>query len=606
MSNDRSADASDGPDGLDPEDYRAMFDLVNDAIFVHDAETGAILDVNDTMCEMYGYDRAEALDLSIGDVSAGYPPYTEARAQERIRKAVAGEPQVFEWHAADADGEQFWVEVSLRHAVLGGDGRVLVIVRDIEERKKRERRLRYYETAIEQSNDVMAAVDTDGRYLFVNEAWGDHHEQSADAVVGRPVSAVLDRETYDRVEPYLERAMRGEAVEFEVAHETPDGRPRRFVVEYYPFDPGRGGEEAVVAIMTDITDRLERERELSEKQERLALALETANAGIWAWERETDEATWDENLEQLFGLDPGTFEGTFEAFLDRVHPDDRAAVERTVEQTAERGGSFNQEFRIVREDDVVRWLASRGKAFDAGTPDARMVGVEIDITERKERERHLRVIDRVLRHNLRNDTNIIRGLATNIQRATDGRPSADADRILECAGRLLETAEKEREIVDVLLGGHRTTTFDANEVARTVVQTIHRDHPEATLELDLSESVTVDALKGLPRAIRELVENAVVHSDAETPSVRVAVTADEEAVRFHVADEGPGIPEMERAVLTGDREVRPLYHGSGLGLWLVNWTVRLSDGTVRIDENEPRGTVITVRLPRSGTGSDDW
>lgn len=128
---------SDSDDG-----YRVIFDTANDAIFVHDIDTGAILDVNQRMCEMYGYTREEALQLNVESLSAGKPQYTQKNALRRIRKAAQGEPQLFEWTAKSKSGRLFWVEVSLKRTVIQGKERLLAIVRDITERKKAEEDLR--------------------------------------------------------------------------------------------------------------------------------------------------------------------------------------------------------------------------------------------------------------------------------------------------------------------------------------------------------------------------------------------------------------------------------------------------------------------------------
>ena len=116
--------------------FRAIFDSVNDAIFVHDLATGAILDVNRRMCEMYGYTREEAIGLTVGALSSGDVPYTQQDALALIQKAAAGEPQLFEWQAQDKAGRLFWVEVNLRRATIGGEERMLVTVRDITERRR--------------------------------------------------------------------------------------------------------------------------------------------------------------------------------------------------------------------------------------------------------------------------------------------------------------------------------------------------------------------------------------------------------------------------------------------------------------------------------------
>ncbi|GFO55269.1 hypothetical protein GMSM_22760 [Geomonas sp. Red276] len=121
--------------------FRTMFDASSDAIIIHDAESGAILDVNRTMCEMYGYPHDEALALTVGDISAGSPPYSAAEADAFLRRAAAGEQPEFPWHARAADGRLFWVEVRMRRVQLGNDRRVLATVTDVTHRKCLEEQL---------------------------------------------------------------------------------------------------------------------------------------------------------------------------------------------------------------------------------------------------------------------------------------------------------------------------------------------------------------------------------------------------------------------------------------------------------------------------------
>jgi len=137
----RSEQAGDVLGRLAEANYSAIFNAANDAIFIHDVETGQIIDVNEKACEMYCYPREELLRLEVGAISAGEKPYTQEDAIEHIRKAAQGEPQLFEWAGKDKAGRLFWVEVNLKRAVIGGRYRLLAIVRDVDERKQTEERL---------------------------------------------------------------------------------------------------------------------------------------------------------------------------------------------------------------------------------------------------------------------------------------------------------------------------------------------------------------------------------------------------------------------------------------------------------------------------------
>jgi len=124
------------------ENYRTIFNAAEEAIFVHDVETGAILDVNDRVAELMGYTREEIREVSPEALCSGEPPYVAATAFEKIRQTLAGHPQTFEWHSKRKNGELFWSEVGLKRVRLGGCDRLVAVVRDISERKEAEEALR--------------------------------------------------------------------------------------------------------------------------------------------------------------------------------------------------------------------------------------------------------------------------------------------------------------------------------------------------------------------------------------------------------------------------------------------------------------------------------
>jgi len=235
------------------------------------------------------------------------------------------------------------------------------------------------------------------------------------------------------------------------------------------------------------------------------------------------------------------------------------------------------------------------------------VAIQTEITERKQLEadlresiQQLRVIDRVLRHNLRNDTNVIEGFARLVEEEATGETERYATRIRETSEKLRALTDKERKITKFLSDPPDVEPTELVEAVEAVVAAASERHPAAVMTTELPEpgTCTARATPAVAQAVEELIENAVVHSDRERPTVDVRIERDADAARIVVADDGPGIPEMERGVLTGEAEIEPLYHGSGLGLWLVNLVVSQSDGSLTFDENAPRGSVVTIELPR--------
>ncbi len=154
--------------------FREIFNTVSDAIFIHDAETGRIVDVNRRMCEMYGITREEAFACGPDDLSAGVPPYSSAEAIEKIHLARIVGPQTFDWLARARDGHLFWVEVSLQFALIGSQQRILAVVRDITERREFMEELKRSNTDLEQfsyavSHDMRQPLRMISSYLQLLE-----------------------------------------------------------------------------------------------------------------------------------------------------------------------------------------------------------------------------------------------------------------------------------------------------------------------------------------------------------------------------------------------------------------------------------------------------
>ncbi|MSM40018.1 MAG: PAS domain S-box protein [Geobacter sp.] len=159
--------------------YQAIFNATDEAIFVHEARTGRILEINDRMLEIYGYTRDEALSTDIGRLSEGTPPYSQAEAIEKVRKALTEGPQVFEWHCRRKSGTFFWAEVSLRKITTQSNERIIAVVRDISERKQTEEVLREsrakLEAALESMTDAVFISDVSGQFLDFNDAFATYH-----------------------------------------------------------------------------------------------------------------------------------------------------------------------------------------------------------------------------------------------------------------------------------------------------------------------------------------------------------------------------------------------------------------------------------------------
>src|SRR5262245_4776555 len=261
-------------------------------------------------------------------------------------------------------------------------------------------------TAVRAREDVRQMLDTaatgltrcsrDLRYLSCNRAYEKLAGLSAEQIIGRPIIDVIGTEAFEVIRPYFERVLRGERVEYEREVPFAAGGPRFLHVVYTPWIEGDGQVAGWVASVSDITDLKRTTEALRESEERLRLAMSSGNIGFWDWDANNGRATWSRELEDIFGLDRA---GSYEAFSSRVHPDDLAAVESERDAAIRNQKPFDLEFRIVLPSGELRWLSARGRGhYDENGRVVRIVGTNIDITERiqakealREREQRLRL-----------------------------------------------------------------------------------------------------------------------------------------------------------------------------------------------------------------------
>lgn len=231
-----------------------------------------------------------------------------------------------------------------------------------------------------------------------------------------------------------------------------------------------------------------------------------------------------------------------------------------------------------------------------------IVGAARNIEKRQRRQQELMVLSRVLRHNLSNKVNVIKGYADVLDHKTDGNDGAEyIERIQRTADRLLQQSEKARDINDLLQGWPpETAPVELTELVWDVLTELEAEHPDARIETDLPDSTWGHIPDSFELAIEELVRNAIEHSEREEPTVRVRLVAPAEGddVVLEVADDGPGIPDHEIEVHERGEE-SALHHSSGLGLWLVNWIVEAAGGDIEFTESDLGGSCVRVELAQA-------
>ncbi|WP_251330243.1 MEDS domain-containing protein [Haloplanus pelagicus] len=211
-------------------------------------------------------------------------------------------------------------------------------------------------------------------------------------------------------------------------------------------------------------------------------------------------------------------------------------------------------------------------------------------------EQRLAVVSRILRHDIRNDLNLVLGTLSMLRESASLDPPdrARLDRIDRTASRLADRAEKARYVQRTLTDS-TVERFDLGTVIDDAVETVRAEYPSATVAASADPGVTVLADGHLEAALVELLTNAVVHGTAEPPEATLRTVHDGDTVTVEVANPGPPVPESGRTALKRGLET-PLEHADGLGLWLVKWVADNSRGRLHFPEADPGECRIAVDL----------
>jgi PAS domain S-box-containing protein len=354
---------------------------------------------------------------------------------------------------------------------------------------------------------------------------------------------------------------------------------------------------------------------------RLRAALRACNIGTYNWDVRSDTFEFDEGVERLFGFAQGEG-GSLEAYIARIHVDDRVAWLETLEQCALDGRDFEREYRVVDPQGQVRWLLDKGTWLrDQGTPSS-LTGAVVDLTEQKKAERALQQADRrkdeflaMLGHELRNPLASLR-TALDLLRLTHGGaldgPHAVMDRQVGILSRLVD------DLLDVsrITRGRvalRKESLDLSRVVTAAVDAsaafIERQRHQLTVELPKRPMFIVGDAIRLEQVVTNLLTNAAKYTEPGG-SIRVSLDDDDESVVLRVRDTGVG---LDAEMLQGgfelfrqdERDLARSQGGLGLGLTIVRSIVELHGGTVGVTSpGRGLGSEFFVRLPRDCDAAD--
>lgn len=518
-------------------------------------------------CILDGLKRV--LDGSLPEFSAEYPCHSPTESRWFLlhatplsggrRGAVVAHTSITELKRAEQSLRQAHDEledkVRERTAQLTGLNEELG--REVEDRRTAEAKLREseerYRAVVEDQIELVSRLRADGTFLFVNDVYCRTFGKSADEIIGQRWVPVAHPDDVPAVEAELAKLSPEHPV-VRVENRVFDGEGRVRWMEFVNrgfFNPS-GELTEIQSVGRDVTERILAEEQLRHSEQRMRLAMEAAQVSTWDWDIAAGKVVWSDNLEAYLGMAPGTFDGTFDAFQALVHPDDRQQIAAALDEALQQRNAYQVEFRMIRPDGSVRWTATKGRAFydPQGRP-VRMLGVDVDITERKEAENSIRaaLVEREtllkeVHHRVKNNLQVISSLLHLQSQHTTDQASEELFR---------ESQHRVRSMALVHERLYRSQDFVRvdfkdyiESLANYLFRSYHVSADRISLEVDVhGVRLPIDAAVPCGLLVNELVSNCLKHAfqgrDRGRIRVELAPVSEAEAL-LCVSDDGVGLP----------------------------------------------------------------
>src|SRR4051812_28599407 len=388
---------------------------------------GTILRVNQAELDLMGYPRDQYVGRNITDFHVDRPAIDDMLRRLSLGEVLHDYPARL--RCKDGSIKQVLIDSSA-YFEHGEFVHSRCFTRDVTASRQAHEATARLAAIVASSADAIVGKTLDGVVTSWNAAAERIFGYSKEEMIGHSIYRLIPVDLHDSERVLLEQVARGQPVQLaETERITKDGRHLRISVSVSPIRDALDVVVGASSIKRDITERREAEEALRQSQERLTLAVKAARMGTWRWELDGNSLSWDEGLEALYDLPPGVKITRYEDFLARVHPDDQAFVEKSIERALHEGDGLDYEFRVVLPNGRVRWLADQGRVVrDQSGKTLYMTGVCLDVTERKQVEERLRQAQRMesvgqlaggIAHEANNMMSVVLGCADYVLQRSD-------------------------------------------------------------------------------------------------------------------------------------------------------------------------------------------
>ena len=470
----------------------------------------------------------------------------------------------------------------------------------------REEELQRYEAVVEAAEEKLFTLDSDGTITLATDQFATAVGYDRETLPGHDIAEFVPAETAAEIAD-LDRPS---DVETELLSRDGGLLPSRIRTAGFASPYGEG----VVGTVRDLSALRSAQQAASRNRQRFTELFETLSDPVADVEYGEDGAVVSRANAAFAALCNET-----ERYLtDRSLADVRTALPESIAAAIEPvtgpGASIETEVTTQTGAERKQYIL---KTVPYESSDGQRAFVLLtDVTDLAQRETHLQVLHRLLRHNLRNETTVIQGYAeTLLQTDTTEQVDEFAREIFEASSSLVDASDTAQTIQRVLrMDGEEVASIPVEEASGRIQGNVLDDYSGADVSINTATEGTMTFSHHLLIGVEELVDNAVEHSvtssqpgtdgpaehgDAETPRVTVELVdgPEPDTVTIRVSDDGPGLPESEWNVVAGEQEITQLQHTQGLGLWLVRWVVDKHSGDLALEESED-GTTVTITVPR--------
>lgn len=351
------------------------------------------------------------------------------------------------------------------------------------------------------------------------------------------------------------------------------------------------------------------EAKLAVSEERLRLALEAGEIGVWDWNIDTNSLSWSEQVYYIHGVDPKKFQLTYENYRKYVHPEDKVKTQKAIEDALKGEKPYNIDFRIITPDKHLRWVSTSATVLrDKSGKPIRMLGATSDVTDRKELERKKDEFLAIASHELKTPVTSIKAYGQvlqkmlrregNVKAATHlEKMDAQIDKLTNLIGDLLDVTKIQSGKLQF-----NEEEFDFNLLVKEIVEEVQRTTEKHQIKAELVnlKFITGDKER-IGQVLTNLLTNAIKYSP-HSQKINVSSTADSNCVTLCVRDYGVGIPkENQTKVFEQFYRVsgpgKETFPGLGLGLYITSEIIKRQGGRVWVESEEGKGSTFCFTLP---------